>query len=435
MYGLQGLETRTYSYRLAGMNRALVIALTLCLPCTPAMAHKGSTAHVTIRVQQDTVLLTLRATTHDLAPTLEVAPGLNPVPELYRAKRATVLKNITAFLTLRSGDRFLCRLTGQRLILGGGRRVSARLTYRCPRRVELLELKYDLLFDAEPRHRAIVTGGEGATASSKILTSMFRTFRLEQQVSPWVNAADFLVLGVEHIFTGYDHLAFLLGLLLVAGVVGREQQGAVWPGLRYLLGIVTSFTLAHSITLVSAAMGWLSVPSNVVEPAIALSIAYVGLENLVRALPRRRWLLTFAFGLVHGFGFAHMLRDVGLPRNGLVLSLASFNLGVELGQLAVVALIFPLIHLLSQERLTVPAGVAMTALLAALLGLLSLAGVQVAAPAPVLAGLLVLMMVGAPRYGYRAVVLRGGSAIIALLGLFWLAERLLGVTLLGGHLG
>ena len=419
------------------MIRVLLATAVLCLLSPAALAHKGSTAYVTIRVQEATVELTLRATTHDLAPTLEVASGVNPALVLYRAKRATVLKNITAYLTLRSGGRHLCRLSSQQLSLDGGRKVSARLTYRCPRRVELLELKYDLLFDAEPRHRAIVTAGEGSAASSQILTAMFRTFRMAHRVSPWTNAADFLVLGVEHIFTGYDHLAFLLGLLLVAGVMGRKEgdDPGSWAGLRYLLVIVTSFTAAHSITLLSSALGWLSMPSLVVETAIALSIVYVGLENLLVDLPRRRWLLTFAFGLVHGFGFAHVLSDIGLPRSGLVLSLASFNLGVELGQLGVVALIFPLIHLLAQERLTVPAGLTMVALLAALLGLLALVGVQIAAQAPVHAALLVLCMLGVPRYGYRAVVLRGGSAIIALLGLFWLAERLLGVSLLGGHLG
>lgn len=442
MYGLQGLDTSTYSYRLPLMNglsvmmmRALLVAAMLCLLTTDAVAHKGSTAYVTIRVREATVDLTLRAKPHDLAPTLEVAAGVNPALVLYRTKRATVLKNVTAYLTLRSGGKHRCKLSSQRLDLKEAR-VAVLLTYRCPRRVELLELKYDLLFDAEPRHRAIVFAGEGGGASSKILTTMSRTFRMERAVSPWANASDFLVLGIEHIFTGYDHLAFLFGLLLVAGVVGREQgKRGIWPGLRYLLAIVTSFTIAHSITLVSAAMGWLSVPSRIVEPAIALSIAYVGLENLVVSVPRRRWLLTFAFGLVHGFGFAHMLTDIGLPRSGLVLSLAAFNLGVELGQLAVVALVFPLIYLLARERLTLLSGVAMAVLLAALLGLLALAGVQVAVQAPVYGVLLVLLMLGAARYGYRPVVLRCCSAIIALLGLFWLAERVLGVTLLGGHLG
>jgi hydrogenase/urease accessory protein HupE len=195
---------------------------------------------------------------------------------------------------------------------------------------------------------------------------------------------DFLVLGLEHIITGYDHLAFLLGLLLVVGAV-RQQRGGLWPALRYLLAIVTSFTVAHSVTLVATALGWLSVPSKLVEPAIALSIVYVGVENLVVSVPRRRWLLTFAFGLVHGFGFAHMLRDIGLPHNGLVLSLAAFNLGVELGQVAVVA---------------------------------------------VCVLLLALAMTRIPQRWYRAVVVRGGSVAVALLGLLWLAERVFGVSLL-----
>lgn len=354
------------------------------LLASPALAHKGSKAHVRLTVDEATVKLSLRATAHTLAPTLGVAPGLNPAPVLFRTKQATVLRNITAFLTLRSAGR-QCALASQRLEVVDQKKITARITYRCPRRVELLELTYDVLFDAHPRHRAFVTAGQGAGARARVLTRSSRVFRLEQEVSPWTNAVEFLVLGLEHIITGYDHLAFLLGLLLVVGAV-RHQRGGLWPALRYLLAIVTSFTVAHSVTLVGTAMGWLSVPSRLVEPAIALSIVYVGVENLLVAVPRRRWLLTFAFGLVHGFGFAHMLRDIGLPHNGLVLSLAAFNLGVELGQVAVVAVCVLLL------------AVAMTRI---------------------------------PQRWYRAVVVRGGSVVVALLGILWLTERVLGVTLLG----
>jgi len=137
--------------------------------------------------------------------------------------------------------------------------------------------------------------------------------------------ARFLALGVEHIFTGYDHLAFLLGLLLLGG------------GLRRIAMVVTAFTVAHSITLALAALGQLSLPPSVVEPAIAASIAYVGIENFFIGDGRRRWVLAFVFGLIHGFGFAGVLREMGLPRDALAVSLVCFNLGVETGQLVIVA--------------------------------------------------------------------------------------------------
>ena len=142
---------------------------------------------------------------------------------------------------------------------------------------------------------------------------------------------------MEHIFTGYDHLAFLFGLLLVA--TSRGLRG----GARYILGIVTAFTVAHSFTLIAAGLGWVRLPSRFVESAIALSIAYVAVENLAVREPKHRWLLTFFFGLVHGFGFASVLAEIGLPPSGVIPSLVSFNVGVELGQLTVVCAVAPIL--------------------------------------------------------------------------------------------
>jgi len=144
---------------------------------------------------------------------------------------------------------------------------------------------------------------------------------------------EFVGLGVTHILTGYDHLLFLVGLLLVGGT------------LRSALQIITSFTCAHSITLALATLNVVNISPGITEPMIAASIVYIGLENLLRPAAPRRWLLTFGFGLIHGFGFASALRELGLGANGasVVAPLFSFNLGVELGQLAIAALALPLI--------------------------------------------------------------------------------------------
>lgn len=144
----------------------------------------------------------------------------------------------------------------------------------------------------------------------------------------------FLKLGVEHILTGYDHLLFLFGLLVACR---RFSSMAL---------VVTCFTLAHSITLALAALDVVTLPGRVVEPLIAASIVFVGVDNLLRRdEPKGRWALTFAFGLIHGFGFAGVLKEIGLGSAGssLLVSLFSFNLGVELGQLAVTALFLPLL--------------------------------------------------------------------------------------------
>lgn len=164
-------------------------------------------------------------------------------------------------------------------------------------------------------------------------------------------------LGVEHIWTGYDHLLFLFALLLAA------------RSLRAMLLIVTGFTLAHSITLSAAALGWVHLPPAWVELAIAASIVMVGVENFWRPTLRRRAATTFALGLVHGFGFASMLVDLGLPRAQLVTALLCFNGGVELGQGAVVVVLLPLLLRLrawpSWERRAVPALSALVALIGA----------------------------------------------------------------------
>ncbi len=145
-------------------------------------------------------------------------------------------------------------------------------------------------------------------------------------------AGSFFVLGIEHIATGYDHLLFVLALVLCGG------------GLLQLLKIVTAFTLAHSVTLGVAAFDLVTLPSALVEAVIALSIAYVAFENLYpRIAISRRWTVSFAFGLVHGFGFSSVLKEIGLPKGSELLALLNFNLGVEAGQIVAVAVVVPLL--------------------------------------------------------------------------------------------
>lgn len=146
-------------------------------------------------------------------------------------------------------------------------------------------------------------------------------------------ARRFGAMGVEHILTGYDHLAFLVMLM----VATRSFKDLFW--------IATTFTLAHSVTLTAASLGWVTVSASWVEPAIALTILYVAIENLVTAAPRARLLLTFGFGLIHGLGFASVLTDGPLPASAEIVALVSFNLGVEIGQMSFLALTYPLWHL------------------------------------------------------------------------------------------
>ncbi len=220
-----------------------------------------------------------------------------------------------------------------------------------------------------------------------------------------------------HIFTGYDHIAFLVGLLLVAAVTfrkdwapaqagapaqrtewapaaGRPAQRTRWAarglreGVPYVVKVVSAFTVGHTITLILAAIDVISLSSRVVESAIAASILYVAVENIALRDPRHRWPLALLFGLVHGMGFASVLRP-HLPKDNFLVPLLLLNLGVELGQLSIVLVLLPL--------------------------------------------LLIAARTGAS--GYRRVAVVGGSGVLGAFAALWLIERVLELKLFGGRLG
>jgi HupE / UreJ protein len=209
-----------------------------------------------------------------------------------------------------------------------------QVRYTCPEVPGRLTLAFPLLDALPAGHRHMARLFRAGKAQVKILDRGHATWTLDG-TGPTSSAAlsmawSMLKLGVEHILTGADHLVFLLGLILVGG------------SLRALIGVVSAFTLAHSITLALAALSVFTPSPRLVEPAIALSIAYVGVENLFVTDVRNRWRITFPFGLIHGFGFAGALREIALPHAQLPIALVSFNLGVELGQLGVLSILLPL---------------------------------------------------------------------------------------------
>jgi hydrogenase/urease accessory protein HupE len=182
--------------------------------------------------------------------------------------------------------------------------------------IEWPEGRDQLVFDPDHREARIALAGEPIGPSGAE----------SAEGGPW----PYFRMGVEHILTGFDHILFLLALMLRGGRIGS------------LIGIVTAFTVAHSVTLSLAVLHVATLPSRLVEPLIALSIAYVALENMLfRRAPSRRWAVSFGFGLVHGFGFAGALLELGLPRGSLVEALVFFNVGVEAGQAMILALLLP----------------------------------------------------------------------------------------------
>jgi HupE / UreJ protein len=208
-------------------------------------------------------------------------------------------------------------------------------------------------------HRVLlVVEADGRVVAERLLDATSRPVGLDlgaPSVSAPRTAWSFLTLGVHHILTGFDHLVFLLGLLLAgrattAASTGLGARGRSATG--QLVVALTAFTVAHSLSLALVVIGGIHPPSSIVEPLIAVSIAWIGIENLIRHTPRVRWTVVFAFGLIHGLGFAGGLLDLrgdGRMRD-LAMGLLSFNAGVEVGQLAVAAALLPFVWLMRSRR-------------------------------------------------------------------------------------
>ena len=210
---------------------------------------------------------------------------------------------------------------------GPGTHSTLLLVYRWSKPIKTPAIQYELFVPGVSTASCLATIVYGGQVRTFVFTPERRTLTLASgTASLWHQGISFTALGIRHILTGHDHMLFLVSLLMLGG------------GLRSLLKTVTAFTVAHSVTLSLAALGIATLPPRLVESGIALSIAYVAAENLWRGAHaiRTRWFVTFSFGLIHGLGFATILRQLAISRANLALSLVSFNFGVELGQIAVV---------------------------------------------------------------------------------------------------
>ena len=229
----------------------------------------------------------------------------------------------------------------------------------CPEVPRHIGIDYSLLFDIDPSHRGLVRIEAGGSSRSAVMSPNERSQSFDlATTSRWRTFGQFLANGVEHIWIGYDHILFLLSLLLPSVLLRRDGQWIPVARLRdalvNVLAVVTAFTISHSITLTLAALGLIGLPSRIVESGIALSVLLAALNNIWPLVSRRVWLLAFGFGFVHGMGFASVLADLGLPRDALAVSLAGFNIGVEIGQLSIVAIVVPIIYLVRARHLYRP---------------------------------------------------------------------------------
>jgi hypothetical protein len=353
------------------MKPALLAFLFAC--CGAAHAHKPSDSYLSLRAEGNALRgqwdIALRDLEHAIGLDADGDGAITWV-EL-RRKQAEI--TAYAFARLRLGD---CAIQPGGLLVDrhtDGAYAVLPFTADCgtalPRQIAL---EYSLFADLDPTHRGLLRAQFGDQTLTGVLgPDQPRLFLDADGRARWEQFLDYAREGVWHIWIGFDHVLFLLSLLLPAVLLVARFKPAFWDVFR----VVTAFTVAHSITLALAALSVVELPSRLVESAIAASVLLAALNNVWPVVQRARWLVAFGFGLIHGFGFASVLADLGLPQESLVVALLGFNVGVEAGQLVIVAVFLPLAYAVRDTWL------------------------------------------------YRRVVLVGGSVAITLVAALWLVER------------
>ena len=365
-------------------SRRMAGALLLALLAGPALAHKSSDAYVTLQVQGDTVTQRIDVALRDIDRELALDANEDGILNWGEVRRRwTDIQALVAQSLQVHADGQACVAQGaaapQLDTHTDGRYAVMRRRCTALCAVRSLTLDYRLFATSDADHRGILRIDVGDDTRSAVLVPGTGALAFDVATSSARSFAGFVVEGMHHIAIGADHVLFLVTLLMVAvwqredGVwVPRRAARSAW---REALGLVTAFTVAHSITLALAAGGVLAPPTRWVETLIALSVLVAALDNLRPMLPGPRWPVVALFGVVHGFGFAGPLQDLGLRRGELALPLLGFNLGVEMGQLALVALLLPLAVAFRGRRV------------------------------------------------YRIAVVGGGSAVVAVLALAWTLQR------------
>ncbi|OYY45073.1 MAG: hypothetical protein B7Y56_07820 [Gallionellales bacterium 35-53-114] len=371
-------------------TRLLITLLLLTLAGT-AHAHKPSDSYLILKIEGATVQGQWDIALRDL----DFAIGLDgdgngeiSWGEL-RARHAAIAAYALPRLKLQAEGASCPRLATEHMVdkHSDGAYAVLKFTAECSKPFTAVDLNYSLLFDVDPQHKGLLRLEHKGTTTTAIFSpdKAVQHFRLAE-TTLLRQFFDYAAEGVWHIWVGFDHILFLLSLLLPAVLYRSKKHWLAVPGLRPalidVLKIVTAFTLAHSITLTLATLGVVTLPSRLVESAIAASVVLSALNNIFPIIEGRRWMVAFAFGLIHGFGFASVLADLGLPQDALLLALLGFNLGVEGGQLAIVGIFLPFAYYLRNTLF------------------------------------------------YRRAVLFAGSILIILLASVWLVERLFDLKLL-----
>lgn len=333
----------------ASLHFFLFIFFAAFLNGTTANAHTTKLTTGTLSLSQEAgpaiVSFALTLSTHDLAfavgqPILESRPV---TPPLWDALEHEASSYVERAITL-TADGTTCS-KALRFSHGASlETVYADILFTCPSGSRALFLDYRLFFEIDEEHSALITLEFGETAGSQIVFNTYSAslgFDLQNQTSANLleRLTRLIILGAEHILIGIDHILFLIALLI--GI----------PRLVPIIKLATAFTLGHSMTLGLAWYGLFEIPGSIVEPIIAASILYVACENLLRGNPlNHRWVTALLFGLVHGLGFYGALTELNLDTEHAALVLFGFNLGVEVGQILIIAMILPILILIRDRE-------------------------------------------------------------------------------------
>jgi hypothetical protein len=345
-----------------------------------ALAHFPEQSYIYLQIQENSVAGRFEISTKDLNKVFglnlkagltmqDLAPHLSKIQEY-------VLQN--ASFNAGEGDDYQIRFTEPEILRAENFGDFVELKFELDGVTNIPEkfnVQYEAFVKDIPGHSAMLVIEEnkntGLANNESMYSLEFWPGKTRQELSTtesfWLRSLWVMVRsGIWHIWIGFDHILFLLALLLPSvlkfrsndGVVPDRSDNNVWipverlkPALKNVVKIVTFFTIAHSITLCLAAFEIISLPPRLIESIIAISIALAAIHNIYPLFPGKEWLIAFIFGLFHGFGFASVLTEKGLPGNYLGLSIFGFNLGVELGQLAIIVLVFPILYLLRKTFL------------------------------------------------------------------------------------
>ena len=317
------------------------VALLALLLAVPASAHPVPFSYLDLEVHDAAVEGRIRVHLVDIAPVLGLAdPQALLDPVVRDTHRAAIERYLASRIAFENGG-FRRADWGEMAVVDENEAIE--LTFTIPGRPEGALALDTKLFPADPNHQTFVNVYEDGELAQQFILSAATdpvTYYRGTTAGAFAVMGTFIPSGVHHIMIGPDHILFLVGLLLLGG------------SLRRLVTIVTMFTVGHSITLSLAALDILNPPPWLIEPAIALSIVVVGADNLLQRQEKGRDLRAWvagAFGLIHGFGFANVLKEFGLPQEALGWSLFSFNVGVELGQLAIVLVVASALALLRRR--------------------------------------------------------------------------------------